>query len=304
MSRWFARTVLALILGVAALEWAAAARAYRPTLSTADWAALDQDLRDHSDSDGLVVLADRWLGPRGRASVAALREARSVAPPDLYGVPRLTIISRDRDTPWTPWLRDAWGPRALPTATSVREIGPFFVHNFAIDSADQILFDLIEIAAREPRSITIHDRLARCRGSKSRWTCKQGKIVSEYAEVAYRPRRCVRFAVQDGAPIRLSLSKVELGDHLRGHLGFTDFNARIRSDAPALIQIAIDGRPLAALTISDRQGWAAFEVATPSGRHDLEITVTPALTGTFGPKGYDRRPTHMPCLELRALRRP
>ena len=308
MSRWLARTMLALILGVAGLEWVAAARAYRPTLSKADWNALDQYLREHSDEVGLVVLADHWLGPRGRAQVEALRKPLSVAPPDLYGVPRLTIISRDRDDPWSPWLRDEWGPRARPSAKSIAEVGAFFVHTFALHDADQTLFDLAEIATQKPRSITIRDGLGRCRGSSDknmgRWICKQGRVIRAYAEIAYRPRRCLRFAVQDGAPIRVSLSKITLGDRLRGHLGFTDFNARIRSDAPALVEITIDGQPRATLTISDRQGWAAFEVATPRGRHDLEITVTPALSGTFGPEGYDRRPTHLPCLELRALEAP
>ena len=307
-----ARAGLALCLAVAAVEWVAAARAYRQTLPPAAWRALSQHLEGSlgvteamsgaaiGEPAPVVLLADRWLGPRGRQAIAALRAPRSVAPHDLYGVAPLIIVSRGGD-PWTRELREDWGDRPLPTAESVTEVGPFVVHRFPLADAASTLFDLAEVAVAQPRRIELRDRRGRCRGSRGRWTCKQGGVAAEYAEIAYRPRRCLRFAVEDGAPITVRAAGVVLGDRLRGHLGFSDFNARIRSDAPARVEITIDGRRRATLLISDRQGWAPFEVATEPGAHELEITVTPALSGTWGEAGYDPQPTHAPCLELRAL---
>ena len=307
--RRLAGAALLALLGVAAVEWIAAARAYRTTLPSSAWRALDQrltELRAVTSEGGrappLVLLADPWLGPRGRLELEALRDPASVAPHDLYGVQELTIIARG-DDPWTPWLREAWGERPLPTVDHIDRLGPFVLHHVSAPEADEVLLDLIELSQSKPNKIQLRDRFGRCKGTKGRWSCTLGKIASTYAEVAYRPRRCLRFDVGDGAQITLKLAGVELGDHLRGHLGFSDFNARIRSDAPALVEVRIDEQPLASLTISDRQGWAAFELATPPGRHDLEVTVTPTLTGTWGERGYDRRPSHLPCLEMRALRR-
>ncbi len=320
--RRLAGAALLTVLGVAAFEWVAAARAYRTTLPSSAWQALAEHLdaahgADESGTSGLVVLADPWLGPRGRLEIAALREPGSVAPHDLFGVRDLTIIARDGDdvddddAPWTPWLREAWGERPLPIADRRDRVGPFVLHHFSLADADEVLFDLVELSEDKPRTIQVRDRFGRCKGkgkgkgkgTKGRWTCTLGTIASAYAEIAYRPRRCLRFEVGDGAQITLKLAGVQLGERLRGHLGFTDFNARIRSDAPALLEVAIDGRPQAALTLSDRQGWAPFEIATVPGRHDLEVTLTPTLTGTWTDRGYDRRPSHLPCLELRALRR-
>ncbi|MEZ4385603.1 MAG: hypothetical protein R3A79_30070 [Nannocystaceae bacterium] len=296
-----ARVALALLLGLAAVEWAAAARAYRATLTPAAWAALDARVAALlADSpDELLLLADPWLGPRGRQAIAALTDPRALAPHDLHGAPRFTIITRGGD-PWArAWLREAWGARPLPRAAEVLDVGPFTLHRFEVAAA-AVTFDLLA-AVDAGAAVQVSDERGRCRGRGGVYTCAFGQVLREYVEIAYRPRRCLAFAVEGGVPIRLDLPRAALGERLRGHLGFTDYNARIRGDAPARVEIAVDGRRRAALTISDRQGWAAFEVATPPGAHDVSVTVTPGLSGTWGDGGYDSRPTRRPCLELRAL---
>jgi hypothetical protein len=298
-----ARLGLAAVLGLAAIEWIAAARAYRQTLTPAAWEALDAQVEAllAANPDELVLLADPWLGPRGRQALAALRDPRAVAPHDLRGAARFTILTRGPGDPWeNAWLREAWGARPLPRPVEVTEVGPFALHRFEVDAA-AVTFDLIAALDDASPAVQISDERGRCRGRAGVYTCSLGKVMREYVEIAYRPRRCLALAVADGTDVYVDLAQIQLGDRLRGHLGFTDFNSRIRSDAPARVEIAVDGRRRAALTISDRQGWAAFEVATSPGVHDVRVTITPALSGTWGDKGYDSRPSRRPCLELRAL---
>lgn len=292
-----ARALLGLILALAAAEWIAAARAYRTTLPAAAWRELDAHLA--ASDPGLLVLADPWLGPRARRELAALADPRAIAPPDLDGVARLTILGREgAGDPWTAALREAWGPRPLPRAAAVEAVGPFVLHRFDLDGASRVTFDLVALAGVEAR-----DLRGRCTPGDGVLRCKSGEIRRAFAEVAYSPRRCLRFDLEDGAQATLTAADVALGERLRGHLGFDDFNARLRSDGPVLLQIAVDGEPLADLTFTDRQGWAAFEVPTPPGRHTLTVTLLPALAGTWGDRGYQARPAHAACLELRALAR-
>lgn len=292
--RRLARGVLALILAVAAIEWIAAARAYRTTLPAAAWRALDDHLR--AGDPGLVLLADPWLAPRARRELAALADPGAVAPPDLEGRPRLTIIARGDDDPWSPTLRREWGARPLPPARARTALGPFTVHAFEPAGAAAPSFDLLDAPGLE-----VSDRRARCPRRGGAFTCKSGELRPRFAEIAYAPRRCLLLDLEDGAEATLRIADAELGARLRGHLGFADFNARLRSDAPLLLRIAVDGEPLADLVFSDRQGWAAFEVPTPPGRHELVFTAIPTLAGTFGDQGYRPRPAHSACLEARAL---
>ncbi|MCB9567395.1 MAG: hypothetical protein H6710_09345 [Myxococcales bacterium] len=157
-------------------------------------------------------------------------------------------------------------------------------------------FDLLDAPGLE-----VSDRRARCPRRGGAFTCKSGELRPRFAEIAYAPRRCLLLDLEDGAEATLRIADAELGARLRGHLGFADFNARLRSDAPLLLRIAVDGEPLADLVFSDRQGWAAFEVPTPPGRHELVFTAIPTLAGTFGDQGYRPRPAHSACLEARAL---
>lgn len=86
-----------------------------------------------------------------------------------------------------------------------------------------------------------------------------------------------------------------------GHLGFADFNARLRNDAPALLELLVDDTLLGRWTISDSQGWAAFAAPTTPGTHDVRLRLTTLLGGSWTEQGYGPQPRRSACLELRAL---
>ncbi|MEZ4448325.1 MAG: hypothetical protein R3B09_02520 [Nannocystaceae bacterium] len=290
---------LGVVLAVAAVEWVAAARAYRRAISGADWRALDAHLAA-IPGDEAIVLAERWLGPRARLEVPRLRRWSSAAPPDLAGWPRFHVVSLGGE-PWTRDLRGEWPEWPLghvPEASSRDHLGPFTIHHFSPPGAAETVADLLE------GRLEVRDARGRCPERAGGFACKQGRVERVVAEVTFTPRRCLRLAVDDGDALTIRAPAALLGDTLRGHLGFDDFNARLRSDAPLLLTIAVDGARIAELTLSDAQGWAAFEAPTPAGRHDLTITVLPTSAGTWGDRGYQDRPLHAPCLELRSLRHP
>lgn len=274
---------------VAAVEWLAAAAAYRPAISDADWDAAAAALAA-LPPDEPVILADDWLGPSARARLPAL--ARAVGLPDLHGAPRLHVLA----------LAD-WRTRAVeddlaglaPRPTGADDLGAFTLHHVALPGAGSVLWDMTvdpSLAARDDRGP--------CRRSRETWSCRQGRAGIRFAEVAYRPRRCLALELEDGATLELS-ARAALGARLRGHLGLSDFNGRLRSDAPVLVELAVDGRTRARWLLSDLQGWAAFEVPTSPGPAALTVRVTSLLAGTFTPAGYDPEARRVPCLELRAL---
>ncbi len=294
MTRRAARVVLGLLALVAAAEWAAAAAAYRTSIPPSLWADLRARTAALPDGEPLL-LADAWLGPRARHELPALRGWASVAPPDLHGLRRFHVLA-ERD-PWTRELRDDLGDASFPTATATLDLGALALHTFEVADAPTLTESWIDAAPR----LEVRDPEGRCRRSADAWACKRGQVRLTTAEIGYRPRRGLCLDLDDGAPVTLTLD-ADLGDHLRGHLGFADFNARLRSDAPLLLTLRVDGRPLPSLVVTDTQGWRAFEAPTEPGRHRVEVELRPVTTGTWGDAGYRPQPRHLACLELRAFR--
>lgn len=274
---------------VAAIEWFAAASSYRAAISPADWDAAAAALAALPPGEP-VVLADDWLGPGARARLPAV--ARDVGLPDLHGAPRLHVLALA--DPRTRTVVDDLAGLA-PTFTGADDLGAFTLHHVTLPGAGPVLWDILadpSVAARDDRGP--------CRRSKGTWSCKQGRATVRFAEVGYRPRRCLALELTDGATLELS-ARVSLGARLRGHLGLSDFNGRLRSDAPVLVELAVDGLPRARWLLTDMQGWAAFELPTAPGPAALTVRVTSLLAGTSTPGGYDPDARRVPCLELRAL---
>lgn len=283
-----AAALLGAVVVLAAIEWIAAAFAYRARLSAADWQAVAAAVAALPPNEP-VLLAEDWLAPSARGHVPLL--ARSLGLPDLHGAPRLHVLALG--DPLTATVRDDLAG-LVPEPLGADDLGALTLHHFALPGASPVLWDILsapDLAVRDVRP---------CRRAGNTWSCKHGRTTIRYAEVGYRPRRCLAVDVADGVTVELS-ARVALGARLRGHLGFHDFNGRLRDDAPVVVELAIAGTTRARWTITDMQGWAAFELPTAPGPADLTVRLTPLLTGTFTPAGYDPDTRRLPCLELRAL---
>jgi hypothetical protein len=294
-----ARIALAVLAGVAALEWISAARAYRAQLTPAVWqraAAAVAAL----PPDEPVVLGTAWLGPSARQQVPALRAWATDPPPDLYAAPRFHVLGSTgspRAGAWSDELAADNGELPPPQLLASDDLGPLQLHHYAQPAALQLLTDWLA----DPAALQLHDPRGPCRLSSGTWTCKQGRVAIDTLEVAYRPRRCLAVNLEDGATLEISHPRARLGTVLRGHLGFADFNARLRNDAPALLELIVDDVEVGRWTLADSQGWIAFAAATSPGEHAVRVRLSPLLGGTWTEQGYGHQSRRTACLELRAL---
>jgi hypothetical protein len=259
----------------------------------AQWDALTAALHERGDGDPVLV-ATRWLSPIARRHVPDAAELRTLGLADLHGIGRFHTIA------WRSDGRDAIADllEALPepVVEASQAFGPLQWTTWRQDHAGTIVTDLGAIGSRA----TVRTQSGVCRGRGS-VRCSEGEVEPRIVEVDYRPRSCLGISVTDGTTVTLAWSGVELGDTLRGHVGFGDYNARLRNDAPARLVVRIDGDEVLRRTVSDQEGWRAFAIATTPGIASVEIDVTSGLSGTFGPSGYDGTPSRTTCIEARAI---
>lgn len=287
-----ALAALAVLGGVAGLELVAAAFAYRTRVRAGDWELAAAALAALPSGEP-VVLAEEWLGPQARAQLPAL--GSWVGLPDLHGAPRVHVLALG--DPRSASIRaDLAGLDPAPGGRE--ELGALTLHHWELAGAGAVGWDLLA-----DRALALRDARGPCKVAQRTWSCKQGRAEVRFAEVGYRPRRCLALDFEDGASVELS-ARAELGARLRGHLGFSDFNGRARNDAPVLVELEIGGAPRARWALTDNQGWVAFEVPTEPGLAELRLRITTLLGGTFTPAGYDSGARRTPCLELRALTSP
>ncbi len=295
-----ARVALATLAAVAALEWIASARAYRSQLTDAVWQQT-ADALALLPADEPVYLGTPWLAPSARQHLPSLRAWHSLTPPDLHTSPRyhvLGLASSPRAGAWSTDLQADLGELPPPGLLGTDELGPLRLHHYAQPGAALPLTDWLAA----PQALQLRDARGPCRlAPNSTWTCKQGRVAIQPLEVAYRARRCLAVDLEDGATLEIDHPRALLGPVLRGHLGFADFNARLRNDAPALLELFIDDQPHARWTLTDNQGWAAFAAITPPGEHAVRLRLTSLLGGTWTEQGYAPQPRRTACLELRAL---
>lgn len=290
MSKAWARRVLAGLAALAGLELVGGAFAYRDTIEGQDWAAL-RDALETDDADGMR-LATTWLGPRARMEVPALATAAAAAPPDLHGLETLTVVGLDEV--WSDDLDRALEGSLRPGLESTRDVGPFTVARYRFRDAPTTVHDWLQTAP------TLSTPQGTCRPKGSGWACKEGTVSVAYAEVDYVPRRCFVFGLPDATPLTFSAT-MPTGTSLRGHVGVSDFNARLRNDAAVRVRTWIDDRPVGTFTASDAQGWHPFVVKTEPGTHEVRVELTDTAGGTWGRTGHDPRRRRKVCFELRAL---
>lgn len=293
-----ARAALLVLTVVAAVECVATARTYRPQLGPDAWARAAGALAA-LPPDEPVLLGTPWLGPSARQHLPALRAWSSIAPPDLYGMPRFHVLGMagsPRAGAWSSELQADLGELPPPQLLATDDLGPLRLHHYAQPAAAPALTDWLA----EPAALQLRDPDV-CRLSSGTWSCRHGRAAIQVLEVAFRPRRCLALDLDDGATLEVVHPRARLGAVLRGHLGLADFNARLRNDAPALLELLVDEVPVGRWTLTDSQGWAAFAAPTTPGTHDVRLRLTTLLGGSWTEQGYGPQPRRSACLELRAL---
>ncbi|MGH1345295.1 MAG: hypothetical protein ACRBN8_27280 [Nannocystales bacterium] len=290
MSKSWARWTLGGLAAIAAAELVLGGLSYRDAIEDADWDALaDAVAQDDADA---VMLATTWLGPRARMELPALAAPRSAAAPDLHGIETLTVIGLGE--PWSDALDQELEGRRRPPRLSLENLGPFEVGRYRFDDAPTTLRSWISAPPK------LSTPTGNCRKKGASWACKEGAVSVGFAEVNYRPRRCFQFALSDNTPLTFE-DKLALGTSLRGHIGVTDFNSRLRSDAPIRVRTFIDDVPVGQFVVTDAQGWRPFSVKTEPGEHDVRVELTDTVRGTWGREGHNPGGRRKVCFELRVL---
>jgi len=290
VSHTWARPVLGGLAALASLELVLGALSYRDAITDPDWDALAESIAD--DDADTTRLATTWLGPRARMEVPGLAAAHSAAAPDLHGLETLTVVGLGES--WSDALERELEGRRRPSRLSVHSLGPFEVGRYRFDDAPATLRSWI---ADPPKLSTPQGN---CQRKGSSWACKEGSISVAFAEVDYTPRRCFQFALPDNTPLTFQ-DTLPLGTTLRGHIGVTDFNSRLRSDAPIRVRTFIDDVAVGSFAVTDAQGWRPFSVKTEPGEHDVRIELTDTVRGTWGRAGHNPGGRRKLCFELRVL---
>lgn len=285
-----ARRIAIAVAGLAAIEWIAALFAYRDPLDDTRWHELAEAIAARGD-DAPVLLATEWLSPTARMHVPAIAERTALLRADLHGLPRFHTVGLDA---WSELLQRELEELPAPTLLEQRSIGPFVWATWAQPEAGTTLASILDAP------LAVHSDAGSCRG-RGPWKCNEGEVAGSIVEVDYRPRGCLGIAVSDGATVTLRWPDAELGTSLRGHVGFGDYNARLRDDAPADLRVRIDGEEQLRITVSDMEGWRPFAIATTPARADVELEITAGLSGTWQRKTYDTTVVRTVCLEARTI---
>lgn len=292
--------LLVTVLGVGALELVASAAAYRATISETDLQDLAKAVTELPL--GALRLGTPWLRPRVLQYVNT-EHALGLVAPDESGLAKVWVIVAEGQTPTE---------LALPkTPTRVQAFGGLELLEYELDlpllRVDLLESDALKVSAdgrpcRTKRGKTARAKDGQTRSARARrWDCRPGELRTDIVEVAYSPRRCLAGDALAGRLIRLELPKVDEPGLLRAHLGFGDFNARLRSDGQIAIRVMEGDQTRASFLVSDDQGWHPFEVELAGGA-PLSIELEPSDSGTYGADGQARpRPPHTFCFEARVL---
>jgi hypothetical protein len=283
--------VLGLLCTLAAVETIAAFLEYRTRIHAHDWDAVREIL---ADDEAPVIAASEWLGPSARMNLASARSWDALAYPDLRSFDRFWLLTHARERPFDGRLRIELEELPRPELIAVHRVGELSLHEYRQDVAPE-RFSLLESIDE------VSTERGRCSGGQGTWSCKDGRVAVRTVEIDYRARRCLALELDDGVMAELELGKIELGDHVYGHLGFADFNARLRSDPSARVELWIDGAVAGRWVFTDDQGWAAFALATPPGKHELALRVGTTVAGTWQREGHRSSPTDIACIELRGF---
>ncbi|RMH38025.1 MAG: hypothetical protein D6689_20340 [Deltaproteobacteria bacterium] len=254
----------ALLVAISGWEIATIARAGRDTGTDAEWRAAAGAVRQRYRRGDLIVFAPRWTDPIGRMVLGDLIPVETAARMDAARYGRIWELSvRGARAPEGRGARVAW--HAAFGAVTVR---------------------LLE---REPVEVVTDfvDAFSRAAVAGAYATRSRDRDVApavDIEEVGFEPHRCVRVVPRPDQTVRVTYSPVALGRSLVGYVGLADVFTRRDRREPARLQVEVDGRPVADVTVGVDDGWVRFEADTePSPR----ATVTFAATA-LGGRATDR----------------
>ncbi len=301
------RRARAFVLGLAAvalIESIAAAASYRRTIEDADAESLRQQLA-RTDADLPMVVDRDWLDPLARMEFEPARRAYGL--PDLRDQAEFWVLGRPGDSAWSAEASRRFELEAEPYLVERFDAGGLSLSR--LSQGDRALRARDALSPARAMEVRVEGR--RCRPKRdahgeieASYECRPGRVVWGHVEVDFRARHCLRFEDFDARSVEIQVRDFEFGDALVGHVGFGDFNGRLRSEAAVALELELPGQGQARWVATDAQGWAPFELATQAARGELKIRVRPELSGSFDADArYQRRPDRPVCIELRAVER-
>lgn len=285
--------MLGLVCVLGLVELLAAGMEYRASIDEAGWTELAA-LTEQRPEDPVIV-ANNWLGPAARMNLVQARGWDALAYPDLRGLSSFWLLHHHLERPWRGPLRDELEGEPVPELVELHQVGRLTLGRYEQPDVEAPSFRLLDTidAVRSDRGT--------CRGASGQWQCKEGRVSIRTLEVDYRPRRCLAFELDDGVFAEVELGEVELGNRIRGHVGFGDFNARLRADPSARVELLVDEVVAARWLFTDDQGWAGLALATTPGTHRLSLRASSSVGGTWQREGHQTSPTNALCIELRGF---
>lgn len=299
---WLA--LFSVLIALAGVEFMRGTVAANARVDAHDWDAIASQLEPNRP----LIVGTEWLGPEARMRLEAASDSRALGRPDLRGVRAFDVLWYASDAPSGPgrWAREL-APFSRAIRTGQVRAGDLVVERWEVERPETIVDALGRDA---PLQVTVDEGERRaCRGDlRDGFRCarklrKTGPIARRFAEVDFQPRRCVSIPVDAiGTPV-LRRAAFRRGARLVGHLGFEDFNARLRNDGPVTMVLKLEGVEVARHTFTSGDGWAAFELPTDPGEGALSVSLVATGGGRWraGPPARAGRQDRRICLELRAL---
>lgn len=128
----------------------------------------------------------------------------------------------------------------------------------------------------------------------------QSSLRWETSEIDYLPRACLAYRGSQLGQLTLSfrLAHPEKLASIQGHVGFSDFNARLRSDAALALRLQSEEHELLNHPFTDAQGWAPFSAALSQEMDASDrFHLTLQLNANQARSERLRRPV-IPCIDL------
>lgn len=269
------------------------------TLTRVDKADLDKVRALLRDEQAPVLAHRAWIEPSLRSWFPQAARPSAYARPTAQDLPVFWTIGHRSDPDSITFAPDA---QLVTTRTHGALVArkweqPMAPHTLAsLGQSPLVIKDLqarvaqgrCKIRSRVPLEIQCPD---------------QSSLSWQRSEIGYKPRTCLRYKSSQLGPLTLSFKLAQAAQRVRGHVGFNDFNARLRSDAALQVILESQGQVLINQPFSDAQGWAPLEAALDPD----PANPTPTFQLTLLFNAQDARSPRLrrrvqPCIELRFQR--